>query len=301
MAETKKPEETALARIPVENQLQFIPRTMDEAWEMATWFARSGMLPKHLIGKPSDILVTIAFGRELGLSPMQAIQDVYVVHGKPGVSADLAQALCISRPEVCLYFQMVESNERIATFETHRKGNPTPTRLSYTVEEAKAAGLFKNDVWSRFTARMLRNRAKSMLAKEVYPDLTKNVYDVDEVREIEMEQRGPAGVYTMAPPKPRPTAPLEPAPEAAHAASEDVVDAEMVDEPRPLEEREPGADDDGPPTEEDILAALAATKTPAEVEKLAADVKLYAKEDKSHPLRVAYNAAWKRTKAGAAS
>lgn len=303
MAEHKKPQDTAM--VPADDgALAFVPRNMDEAFAMSTEFAKSDLLPKHLRGRPHDVMITIAYGRELGLSPMQSIQGIYVVEGKPGVSAQMAVALVKSHPDVCEYFDLKESTPAIATYETKRRGASSPVLLSFTIEEAKQAGLTGKDNWRKYPAAMLRARAAMHLARDVYPDLIANVYDEDELREIEMEKSG-SGVYTVAPPRPQgvpatarvstvldPTAPRK-------AAEEPAADAEFVDE-KPAD-REPGADDDGPPSEEEIRAALAAAKTLAEVTALAPSVKLYAGEDKAHPLRVAYIEAGKRTKAGGAT
>ena len=111
---------------------------------------------------------------------MQTFAGLLLIKGKPTLSADAMGALVQSR-EVCTYLRCVESTEKVATFETMRKGHPEPTRLSYTMADAVTAGLAGGDNWRKHPKAMLRARALSAIARLVYPDLLLGVYDPDEL------------------------------------------------------------------------------------------------------------------------
>lgn len=160
----------------------FVPESLGEALKLSERLAVSGLIPVALKGKPADVLVVLMTGRELGLAPMQALRSINVIQGKAAMSADLMQALVISRREVCEYFKLVESTPLVATYETLRKGNPSATRLSYSMEDAKAAGLATNDNYRKNPAAMLRARCKSSLCRAEYPDLLVGVYDPEELQ-----------------------------------------------------------------------------------------------------------------------
>jgi hypothetical protein len=85
--------------------------------------------------------------------------------------------------DVCAYFRMVESTDSIATYETQRRGEPTPVKLSYTIQQANAAGLTGKGTWKAHPAAMLRARCSSALARIVYPDLVNGLYDPDEIED----------------------------------------------------------------------------------------------------------------------
>jgi hypothetical protein len=127
-------------------------------------------------------------GAELGLSPLQSLRGIYMVKGKPILAAQTIQAIVVRRRDICEYFMLVESTREKATYETRRVGDPRPTTLTYTIEDAKAAGLLKNDVW-KHTAAMLRNRCVSALAKASYPDLALGLYEESEGEEIRGDYR----------------------------------------------------------------------------------------------------------------
>jgi hypothetical protein len=157
----------------------FEPRNIDEAIHLAKVLHASRLLPRGL-STPEAVVATIITGAELGLSPMQAIRSIHIIDGKPTMSSDLMVAM-VKRHEACKFFRLVESSGQVATYETQRAGDPEPTRMSFSIEEAKSAGLASKDVWKKFAAAMLRARCASSLARTVYPDLVMGIYDPDEL------------------------------------------------------------------------------------------------------------------------
>jgi len=160
----------------------FEPRDLTEALHVSQVLVASRLLPRS-ITTPEAAFAVIATGRELGLSAMQALRSVHIIEGKPTLSADLMVAL-VKKSDACAYFRLVESTASRAAYETHRKGEPSPTRMTYTAEEARAAGALNKDNWRKFPAAMLRARAASMLARAVYPDVILGVYDPDEIADV---------------------------------------------------------------------------------------------------------------------
>ena len=160
-----------------------LPTTFEQATAFAERVARSGFIPGPYRGKPDDVLACVIVGHELGIGPMQALRAIHVVNGKPILSADLMVGLVKRSPE-CEYLRIVESTDERAVYETKRRGEPEPTRLDWTFEQAKRAGLTNNPTWKKHTAAMLRARCASALARAVYPDLVMGIYEEDEGREI---------------------------------------------------------------------------------------------------------------------
>jgi len=122
-------------------------------------------------------------GHELGFSPMASAGSISIIKGKVSLSADATVALC-KRSPACLYLRLVESSEEVATYETQRHGDPSPTSLSYTIAQAKTAGLTGSQTWRGHAPAMLRARCGAAIARAVYPDLVAGIYDPDEVAEI---------------------------------------------------------------------------------------------------------------------
>ena len=165
----------------------------------------SGVCPPD-IKNPKACFAVMLAGAEFDLGPMQSLRSLQVVKGKIGFTADFTVAQCLASPK-CKYFRLVESTDKVATYETLREGDPEPTRLSYTIQQAQRAGLTKNDTWSRHTEAMLRARCAAALARAIYPDRVAGVRTPDEVEEIETLVT-PSAVAQLPPPA-RPEKPVE--------------------------------------------------------------------------------------------
>lgn len=266
---------------PVRSPLAFEPASFDDAWRMSQLLAQSQLLPKHLRGKPHDVMVTITYGHELGLSPMQAMLGVYVVEGKPGVSAQIAVALVKRRRDLCEYFRLIESTEKVARYVTKRVGDQE-VPMSFSWDEAVKAELVNKDNWRRYPAAMLRNRCSMHLARDVYPDLVANIYDTDEVAMPLSSSPGGSEMYTL--PFPPPVAPI-PAPPAPEAAA-------STPSPAPASEA-PGTIYTDAVHLENLLTEA---RTEAALEALVPSVRHHAGEDKAHRVRLLYNGAYRRVR-----
>ena len=215
----------------------FEPEDIEQAIELSARLSRSGLLPGPLRGKPDDVLVIIMAGRDLGLSPMQALRSIYVVEGRPSLSAELMRALCLTRPDVCQTFRLVESTPERCTYEAMRRGDREPTSVTWTMADAARAGLGGGTNWKKYPAAMLRARASADIARAVFPDIVAGLVATEEAEEIQAQGEG----ERFAPP---------PAPARAPAAAPAVVD---VQPEAPAQAQPPGV-----PQDEEIIAIEAA-------------------------------------------
>lgn len=150
------------------------PRDMDEAAKLANAMFKSRLFSAY--GTPEAVLSTIMAGRELGLPAMASLRAFHVVEGKPTMSADIIRALVLSsgRAE---YFLPVTRTATEASWRTKRKDSPEPFLLSYTIEEATAAGLVKAaSGWAKFPADMLAKTASTKLCRLIYSDVCFGLY-----------------------------------------------------------------------------------------------------------------------------
>lgn len=197
---------------------QLEPSTAEQAFWLASQLVKSGLLGKN-INKPEAAFAIILAGRELGLTAMQSLRSIHIIEGKPTLSSDLMVAL-VKRSPTCRSFKLVESTNDSATYETDRIGEGV-TRMSFTIEDAKLAGLAGKDNFRKYPAAMLRARCIAALARVVYPDVLVGIY---EENELSAESSMPAAREFAD----TPIAPVivRPAPESAPA---DAVDDEVAE------------------------------------------------------------------------
>ena len=171
---------------PDEWERSLEPRSMDDARQLAKWMHESRMFSAY--GTPQAVLSTMLLGRELGLPVMAALRSVHIIEGKHSLSAELMVALVL-KSGLAEYFRVVETTDKICTYETKRKDAPEPQRLSYVIEQAEKADLLKPSrsgkltAWQKMPKQMLRARCKSELARLEYPDLLAGLYTPEELRD----------------------------------------------------------------------------------------------------------------------
>lgn len=159
-----------------------VPRTLDEMIALAERIAKSNLLPEELRGKVPEVLMQIMAGQELGLHSMASLRSFHIIKGKPVMSADAMVAVVLGSGKAEYFRRVGEGSTTSVTYETKRKGQE-PQRCTWTHEMAKAAGLHQKDTWRAFERQMLAGRAKSELARDVYPDVLAGCYSIDEVED----------------------------------------------------------------------------------------------------------------------
>jgi len=162
------------------SRTRYEPQSLDQGLQLARRISNTRLVPSQLHGKPDDVFLVMAQGAELGLTTMQALRSLYVVNGRVTMSADMMVALCLRSSE-CEYFRCVEQSPEGATWETKRRGSK-PERRSFTMEDGQRAGVVGKDNWKAWPGRMCSARAKSFLARDVFPDIIGGFFTPDEIR-----------------------------------------------------------------------------------------------------------------------
>jgi len=146
--------------------------TMDEAFRFSQMVAKSDFAPKDFRGKPESCLLAIQHGAEIGLSPMQSLQSIAVINGKPSVYGDTALAVCLGS-SVCEYVRERiegEGDAMTAICEAKRRGDPEPVVGRFSVADAKKASLWgKSGPWTQYSRRMLQMRARGFALRDAFP------------------------------------------------------------------------------------------------------------------------------------
>jgi hypothetical protein len=163
------------------DELALAPKTLDEAKSLSTTLAKASTLPEAYRGKEADVLMAIMAGREMGLAPIQSLRAFDVVKGRPTLKAEAMVALVRARRDVCAFFQCVHSDATKATWTTQRVGDPSPTSITWTMEQSRVAGLTSSDMYKKYPDIMLRWRAASMLVKLAFSDVVLGLYTAEEL------------------------------------------------------------------------------------------------------------------------
>jgi hypothetical protein len=141
---------------------------LELVWKLAERLSGTEFVPKTMRSKPEAVLACILTGRELGIGPMQALRDVYLVNGRPSLAATLMVARVRAAGHA---FRTIRNDDQAATVQIHRKNAAEPEPpVTFTLEDAKRAKLAAKDVWQQYPARMCWARAASAACRRDAPE-----------------------------------------------------------------------------------------------------------------------------------
>jgi len=168
----------------------FQPKSYDDIRAFATTIANSDLAPKDYKGKVDNCIIAMQLGAELGLKPMQAIQNIAVINGRPAVWGDAMLAL-VQASKLLEDFQeapILDDKGNVVgyTCTAVRKGRPTPIVQTFTLAMAIKANLWsKEGPWTNYPGRMFQMRARSWCLRDGFADVLKGLTTIEEAMDID--------------------------------------------------------------------------------------------------------------------
>jgi len=164
------------------------PQTLDEALRFSEILAKSSIVPKDYQGNPGNVLVAVQWGAEIGLPPLQAMQNIAVINGRPSIWGDAMIALVRGSGLLESIEENIGENGEVASCTIKRRGEAPVTR-TFTMEDAKRAGLAgKQGPWKQYPKRMLQMRARAWALRDVFPDVLKGIHIAEEAQDMPVER-----------------------------------------------------------------------------------------------------------------
>lgn len=215
---------TELATRPETGTVSLIQQTALEltaAHQIATAIAGTSFVPAHFKGKPDEIAVAILYGATVGFDPITAVQQIFVIGGKPALYARAMVAIVLAQGH--RIWTEEESAGRVVV-AGQRKGSEKIERVEWTTALAQQAGYMSNAKYKTDPRSMLYARASGDVARRVAADalmgLTYNVEELElgdvTVTPVQQpsERSGPGRLRAAIAPAEAPAAPdTEPAAE----------------------------------------------------------------------------------------
>jgi hypothetical protein len=169
------PKSLAIARREEDTQMSF-----NETKDLGALLASSGYFADAK--EANQAVVKILTGREMGIGPMASMSGIYVIQGKPSLSANL-MASAIKRSGKYDYRIREHTNE-ICRIEFFQSGESLG-ESSFSKEDAQTAGALEGQnkhSWKKYPRNMLFARAMSNGARFFTPDIFGGpVYDPEEL------------------------------------------------------------------------------------------------------------------------
>ena len=194
----------------VTTRQSLVPTTITEMELFAEKLSKSILVPKDYQGKPANCFVAIQWGLECGLAPLQALQSIAVINGKPSMYGDALLAM-VRADSRCLGVHE-EQKDGLAVCIIKRKhsdGSIEEVKRTFSMKQAQQAGLSNRPTWKAYPQRMLQHRARGNAIRDAFPDVihglisAEEAQDYDEPKDVTPRQEAvaPPTIETLTAPK----------------------------------------------------------------------------------------------------
>jgi hypothetical protein len=185
----------------------FTPTNMTEAMGLAKLLASSDFVPKDFKGKPGNCFLAMQMGAELGVPPLQAMQGIAIINGRPSIWGDLSLAVVQAHPDYEdhkeFYTGTPFEDNYTAVFQIKRKEQAWH-EVKFSVADAKTAKLWgkrgyngQDTPWITNPKRMLQMRSRGFGLRDKFADALKGMKLAEEVMDIPPDTRQEAGVLDV--------------------------------------------------------------------------------------------------------
>ena len=162
--------------------------SVSDANQLVDRYCQSSLVPDAYKGKhkQADAFVAIMLGDEVGLKPLQSLQSIAVINGKPTFYGDGLIALVQSHPKYEYMKEQFEENDKegiVAICEIKRQGAPAHI-VRFSEADAKTAGLWgRKGPWTQYLKRMLQMRSRGFACRDQFADVLKGMIIHEEAQD----------------------------------------------------------------------------------------------------------------------
>lgn len=220
---------------------------MERAADFATWapkltaaaaiaaeIANTDFVPGALRRNTAAVTAAILAGSEMNLGPMASLMHVHIIDGRPSLSSEMQRALVLGLGHHIRYVEMTTAR---CVVEGQRRGESDWTAVTWTMDDAKRAGLASRQQWQKYPRRMLAARATSELCRMLFADALAGMpFSAEELEDEADDVATIAGSAATSAPAQRTARRRQPVPENVPGPAEPNGSSET-----PVSPAEPGA------------------------------------------------------------
>lgn len=166
----------AVDRYEADNSSAIAVRSIDDIKRLSSMFIESGMFKTdsgtNQLKQLSQACVKIVAGIEFGIQPFASMRGINIINGNAEMSSNLMAAKVKKHPKYD-YRVVTSSNDEctLEFFEFIAGKSVSLGKSTWTIDDAKRAGLTRNPTWQKFPMNMCFARALSNGVRIYTPDV----------------------------------------------------------------------------------------------------------------------------------
>lgn len=190
MTQTKE-NAVMVAEQPTTQAMDFFGKDFAMGQRMANLLASSKIVPTTFQGDIASSLIALNMAQRMGADPLQVMQSLFIVHGKPSFSSAFLIACfnqCGRFSPIRYEFEGEEGTDEwgCRAYTTEKSTGEVIKGVKVTIGMAKAEGWYgkAGSKWKTMPELMLRYRSASFLIRSTAPEISLGFQSVEEARDV---------------------------------------------------------------------------------------------------------------------
>lgn len=166
--------------------LMFNEKKLNHVLTLANYLSSATILPEIFRGKNNlgNLIIAFDYADRLNANPLMVMQNMYIIHGKPGIEAKMAIALLNDSGKFTpLRFKYSTNKQECYAFATVTGSRKVLNGVSVTIEMAKKEGWYgkKGSKWPSMPELMLMYRSAMFWIRAYAPHILLGMQSKEEL------------------------------------------------------------------------------------------------------------------------
>jgi len=202
-------DQDALVPVGMSTSLFFDVARFEHAQRVAKMLATSTMIPEHFRNNIGNCLIAMNLAERFQADIFMVMQNIYIVHNKPGIEAKLTIARINSMGRFTA-LRWKHENEgtdkwRCVCYATEKAtGDVLEADLTWDVVKKEGWLDKAGSKWRSMPKLMMQYRTATFFGRLYCPEATLGMMTADELEDAWEMKRQPSGAYAVAEPSPEP-------------------------------------------------------------------------------------------------
>lgn len=196
-------QELAVLNQPVATAAFADDKAFNHAQRVAIMMAKSDLVPDNYKGDKNipNVMIALEMANRIGASPLQVMQNLYIVHGKPSWSSQFIIASINSCGKFSpLRFDIEGDGENMScvawAYDKATKDRLHGPKITMAMAKAEGWTTKNGSKWKTMPELMIRYRAAAFFGRLYAPEIMMGMHTMEEVYDIEANESQAKDVAT---------------------------------------------------------------------------------------------------------